>query len=334
LKVVLTTPGERSLLLKRQAAECERLARRLQPGVPTPLCGGVWKDGVYFAMELLGGTLGQALERGALTPVEALEAIAELARSLHEVHETGLVHLDLRPERLLLVQTAAGAAPRVKVTGFALSLRRRDVLGGRAGAADRWANPFQAPEVKRAQGGPRADTYALGAITYALLTGGPPDAETWAASLVQSVAVTGLEGLSDLAWAALEATLRRALDPEPRQRFASARAFGHALAQALAMPAKPPAHEIPCVSCGTRGTPHQTYCGQCGHRAGTPRAVGANRATVAGFAAGGPGFLHQALQPDAEEEGVVPEPQTEADDRSPPRRWFPWRSRRNGPARV
>jgi serine/threonine protein kinase len=286
LKVVFATPADRRVLLARQVAECDRLSRRPHPGVLLSLGAGVWDEGIYLAMELLPGeTLAAALADGAVTAVGALEAMAEVALAVHSAHEAGLVHLDLRPGRLLLAPQPAGGKPAVRVTGFGLSVRRLALLAGRLAEGE--PNFFAAPEQQWSRADARADTYALGAITYALLTGGPPDTELWTASLAQSSALTGLEELTSAGWAALEATLRRALAPEPRQRFASARAFAHSLQQALRMPAAPPTDEVPCSLCGTPGTPEQNYCSRCGHRAGAPGATGpgkVSRPTLAGFA--------------------------------------------------
>src|SRR5439155_1054864 len=83
--------------------------------------------------------------------------------------------------------------------------------------------------------GPPADVYALGALTYELLVGHPPfRAKTLSALAAvharESVPTLGAGFPRDL-----DAVIKRALAKEPAERYASALAFGAALAAAVGL---------------------------------------------------------------------------------------------------
>ena len=100
---------------------------------------------------------------------EALAIAVQVAAALAYAHERGVIHRDVKPHNVLL--TADGHA---KLTDFGIA---------RVDDAPALTNPgrvlgtgdYVAPE--QAQGHPldgRADIYALGALLYHCLTGGPP----------------------------------------------------------------------------------------------------------------------------------------------------------------
>ncbi len=127
----------------------------------------------FFSMEYCDGpTLLQVLDRGgAMDEDRAISIITQIARALDHAHENGLVHRDVKPDNIMLVE--GGVAKLCD-----LGLAKDTVVEG--GSTDRGVTigtpNYISPE--QARGDPeidiRSDIYALGATFYHLLTGVPP----------------------------------------------------------------------------------------------------------------------------------------------------------------
>jgi len=129
-----------------------------------------WVDGGSLAAKL-GGLPWPA--RAAALHVETL------ARAMHHAHQHGIIHRDLKPANILLT---ADDSPKIADFGLARRLpqseteataRGRQTTTGAVLGTPSYMAPEQAAGDRRAVG-PAADTYALGAILYELLTGRPP----------------------------------------------------------------------------------------------------------------------------------------------------------------
>ena len=91
-----------------------------------------------------------------------------LARALSAVHETGFVHLDVKPSNCLVDRRG-----RVFLGDFGLATHLENVVDQRDQVSGTPA--YMAPElVLGMQVGPATDVYALGATLYHLATGAPP----------------------------------------------------------------------------------------------------------------------------------------------------------------
>lgn len=113
-----------------------------------------------------GGSLADALsDRGHLSDGEIVTVLSPIARALHDLHGMGLVHADLSPGNILL--TGAG---KPLIADFGVS-RLAGHVGDDLWATELWA----APEVLMGETPtPASDSYSLGAIAWACLTGEPP----------------------------------------------------------------------------------------------------------------------------------------------------------------
>ena len=129
----------------------------------------------YFVMELLRGqTLDQRLASGPMALEEVVAVCVPVARALAHAHAEGIVHLDVKPENIFLVQRSQGRWG-VKVVDFGIA---------RVPQNPRLTNPgetvgspmFMAPEV--CQGfddvDQRADVYSFGILLYLMLCGRLP----------------------------------------------------------------------------------------------------------------------------------------------------------------
>ena len=167
--------GERAL--SRFEREARLTASLTHPNTVTIFDYGRTDDGVFYcAMELLDGPdLQQVIDAtGPMALGRACRILAQVASALAEAHEAGLIHRDVKPANVLLVER--GGAPDVaKVVDFGLVLEvRGDPEASEAGLII--GTPlYLSPEAitKANPIDPRSDLYALGALAYFVLTGKP-----------------------------------------------------------------------------------------------------------------------------------------------------------------
>jgi serine/threonine protein kinase len=126
----------------------------------------------FLVMEFVEGeSLGDRLERGRLPEAEALRIITQVCAGLHEAHQHGLIHRDVKPDNILI--TAQGEAKvidlgLVKETEAGLGLTRT----GRGLGTPHFMAPEQFRDAKNAD--VRCDIYSLGATLYQMVTGRLP----------------------------------------------------------------------------------------------------------------------------------------------------------------
>jgi eukaryotic-like serine/threonine-protein kinase len=165
--------------LQRFEREVRRTAMLTHPNTVTVFDYGRTTDGVfYYAMELLdGASLQEIVDVDGRQPAErVIHLLDQVAGSLAEAHDAGLIHRDIKPANILLVDRG-GIADLVKVVDFGLV---KDLgSGGAAEATLTSADSitgtplYMAPETIRTPDAvdARTDIYALGAVGYWLLTG-------------------------------------------------------------------------------------------------------------------------------------------------------------------
>src|SRR3954468_5970295 len=130
----------------------------------------------FFVMELLRGeTLDQRLGDGPLSIEEVVAVCVPVARALAHAHAEGIVHLDVKPENIFLVQRSQGRWG-VKVVDFGIAKTPLDARISRSG--ETVGSPmFMAPEVCRGDDeeiDQRADVYSFGILLYLMMCGRLP----------------------------------------------------------------------------------------------------------------------------------------------------------------
>jgi serine/threonine protein kinase/Tfp pilus assembly protein PilF len=207
-------------------------AKLTHPHILPLLDSGEADGSLYYVMPYVSGdTLRQRLERESqLTIEEAIRLTSEVASALDYAHRSGVVHRDVKPANILLVDGHAvvadfGIARAVShavgdtLTGIGL------VLGTPA-----YMSPEQASAEREVDG--RSDVYSLGCVLYEMLAGEPPFTGPNALAVIAkrmsqaapSVCVVR-EGVPEN----LDKILRRALNRSPADRYHTAEALRRAL---------------------------------------------------------------------------------------------------------
>jgi eukaryotic-like serine/threonine-protein kinase len=175
LKVALPSGGMDAATRARAAREARVLAALEDPRVVRVLDAGEEAGLPYLVMELIEGTsLAERMRAGPLDPAEAARIGAAVAGGLAAVHARGLVHRDVKPDNVLLLEDGG-----VRLVDFGIA--RPDGLGAETTATAPGivvGTPgYIPPEVfQGARPDARGDVYALGVTLHRALAGSAPPA--------------------------------------------------------------------------------------------------------------------------------------------------------------
>src|SRR5262249_19061263 len=131
---------------------------------------GETEEYVYLVMELLtGGSLAELIHKGPLPPHVIANALDQIASALDYAHRRGIVHPGLKPQKRLLDSNRDAPLP-----DFGIARLLTEPRLTQSGAA--MGTPvYMAPEQWNGQPvDARTDIYALGIMTYEMLTGHVP----------------------------------------------------------------------------------------------------------------------------------------------------------------
>lgn len=157
--------------LTRFQREARAVARLKDPSLVAVYDQGIDGQHPFLVMELIeGGTLRELLrERGPMPPHAVAAVLAPVLGGLAVAHRAGLVHRDVKPENVLISDDGD-----VKIADFGLvravaeaKITSTSVILGTAA----YLSPEQ---VSTGDADSRSDVYAVGILTYELLTGTTP----------------------------------------------------------------------------------------------------------------------------------------------------------------
>ncbi len=217
-------------VVRRFEREATAVSRLDHPNTVQVFDFGAAQDALYLIMELVRGQdLARIIERdGPLPFARAAPLLGQIGGALAEAHARGVIHRDLKPENVLITRTTGGR-DFAKVLDFGLAK-----LGAREQAPDVTDRTeivgtpyFMSPEQIRGDDvDERSDIYALGALTYTVLTGQPPFTARSAvgvltkhltAEVVPPSVAAPAQGLTP----EIDAIVVRALAKDPAARFAT-----------------------------------------------------------------------------------------------------------------
>ncbi|MCW2780232.1 MAG: Serine/threonine protein kinase [Marmoricola sp.] len=183
----------------------------------------------YFVMTYADlGSIAARLENDPQPSLEEIvNLISQAGEGLAVLHAQGVIHRDVKPHNLLLRSNGNGV-PRLLVAdlGVAKAMLQASGLTQVVGTP-----AYMAPEQATGIGlSTRADTHALAAVAYRMLTGRTVR-DDGLAGLIDPVAPPPPSSLADVP-PAMDDVLLRALAPDPADRWPDIEAFTRALAAA------------------------------------------------------------------------------------------------------
>ena len=210
--------------LRRFQNEAEAVAQLDHPGIVPVYEVGEHQGQRYFSMKLIpGGSLGDRLDAYKDDPRAAAALLAEVAEAVQHAHARGILHRDLKPANILLDEQG-----KPHVTDFGLAKKLEESIELTQSGAIMGTPAYMAPEQSLGRRGAvttASDVYGLGAVLYAVLTGRAPFQGDSVIDTLQAVRERPAEPPSRLNRKVprdLEVICLKALEKEPRRRYASA----------------------------------------------------------------------------------------------------------------
>ncbi|MBP2648701.1 MAG: protein kinase [Gemmatimonadetes bacterium] len=187
---------------------------------------------LYYVMPYVDGeSLRARLTREKQLPVaDAVRIATEVASALDYAHRRDVIHRDIKPENILLHDGRALVAD----FGIALAASRaggsRMTETGMSLGTPAYMSPEQAMGQREITG--RSDVYALGCVTYEMLTGDPPFTGSTMQAIIARVVTEQPRPLVQQRHTIppnVEAAVLGAIEKLPADRFGTAREFADAL---------------------------------------------------------------------------------------------------------
>ena len=232
IKVLLRELAGSTQALARFQREAEVVQMIDHPNITRVLSSGELPDGrPYIVMELVSpDNLRTLIEQGGrLAPAETLEILEPVCSALAAAHAAGVIHRDLKASNLSVGQEGGRRVIKLLDFGIAKLTQADPSVPGLTVQGSRLGTPYaMAPEQIRGDAvDERADIYALGVLTFHMLTASYP----FSALSRQEIERMHLEAIapppSRLAPlpAAIDAVIARALHKRPEARYRTVAEF-------------------------------------------------------------------------------------------------------------
>ena len=202
------------------------------PNVIKVLDTGKVDNRPYMVMEFIeGNALGDLLKNGRLDLEITLQFLKPISAALDYLHANGIVHRDVKPGNIMLDKAGREVRPIITDFGLAKVLGDSSLISQSAVAGTfAYISPEQI-EARRDIDG-RADVYALGVMTYQMLTGELPFKHEYQGALLIAHMLhappDAREKAPDLPQHAARA-IQKAMSKKPSERFGTASEFVSAL---------------------------------------------------------------------------------------------------------
>lgn len=179
---------------------------------------------LYMVLEWVEGRLLRAVmnEQRPMPVDRATRITLDLCDALDAMHKRGIIHRDLKPENVMI-----GSSGEVKIIDFGIALHEDARRITHVGVSPMLGTPdYISPEqVLGKRGDQRSDIYALGVMFYEMLTGqvpfsGPNPLAVMNERLVKDP--PSPRSIHPALTPEIEEVLRRALERDPRHRYATA----------------------------------------------------------------------------------------------------------------
>jgi eukaryotic-like serine/threonine-protein kinase len=211
------------VLLERFKRE-EEIGRQLDhPGIVKTINDGE-RSRFYMVIEWVDGRLLRTIlnEEKKLTIDRASTLAHRICDALDYMHKHGIVHRDLKPENIMVDEN-----DQIKLIDFGIAMKEDARRLTFVNVSSLLGTPdYISPEqVKGARGDQRSDIYSMGIIFYEMLTGRVPFVGPNPLAVMNERVLNDVKPPRDLnpeISPELEEILHRALEREPRHRYATA----------------------------------------------------------------------------------------------------------------
>lgn len=176
----------------------------------------------YIVMEYIDGiTLKEYIEQqGSINWKEAVHFTVQILRALQHAHDNGIVHRDVKPQNVMLLEDGT-----IKVMDFGIARFAREngkTLSDKAIGSVHYISPEQA---KGDTTDEKTDIYAVGVIMYEMLTGKVPfDGETPVSIAIKQMQIEPERprAINPEIPVGLEEIILRAMQKDPQLRYQTA----------------------------------------------------------------------------------------------------------------
>src|SRR5580698_5517609 len=182
---------------------------------------------IYMVMEWVDGQLLRNLlsSERKLPPERAAKMAARICDSLDYIHSHGVVHRDMKPENIMV-----DPEDNIKLIDFGIAANEGSRRLTFANLSNVMGTPdYISPEqVKGKRGDARSDIYAMGVMLYEMLTGKVPFTGNNAFLIMNDRLLNAPmppREVDPTITPVMQEIIYRALERDPRNRYASAREF-------------------------------------------------------------------------------------------------------------
>jgi serine/threonine protein kinase len=177
-----------------------------------------------------GRLLRQLLHDSGKLPIDrAIKIVISINDALDYIHRNGVVHRDLKPENLMI-----SGDDRIKLIDFGIAGKEgaRRLTFAKLSQVMGTPDYISPEQVKGKRGDGRSDIYALGVMLYEMLTGKPPFSGPNPFAIMNDRLLNNPippRELNPQISPELQEIIYRAIERDPKNRYAKAREFAHDL---------------------------------------------------------------------------------------------------------